>query len=720
MRSPVLAILAAALLSLATGAQAQFLNLPQYDNGVGLYSFVRADVNGSGKADIIGIDAFSPSEIIFLPSNGTGGFGSSIPTKITGVDSPQSPFVLGDFDGDGHLDVAFFGKDHVTGQNAITVMMGNGDGTFQAGKETILGNPGAPQFGTCFANAGDYNGDSKLDIAYLNGNSGTISLNVLPGKGDGTFSAPTTTSLGTTFYVCLATDDFNNDKKLDLAIATNGGQIAMMLGKGNGTFQSPFGVGKASNPIVAAELNGDGNLDLVAVQSNNGPSVTVLLGDGTGHFPTRHTYSYADQGTELIGASVAVQDLNGDGHPDLAFLTSFNHAPVVNILLNNGDGSFTSGRTYNGDGMSGSIPGLFAADLNGDQKADLAIGNGAGGISVLLGNGNGTFKGNFAVGGGPAPGFGIGTGKFTSSPVVDLVAPSGAINQLLLSNGDGTFTAEKTSCGVAPTTIGDFNKDGKLDLAGPITVGGVAVIGVCLGNGDGTFTAGGNFDQGITHRLVVTGDFNNDGKLDLVASDQGGFSILLGNGDGTFQNGIPTAANASFPAITIGDFNNDGILDVIVPTTSGLAVFLGKGDGTFEAPLVSTGPSVGKITVTDLNKDGKKDLVITGEGLPLTVMLGKGNGTFQAPVKYSVPGGTSTRAIVADFNLDCKLDVAVGTFAMVDVFFGDGTGKFSTTPATFQAGDTVNALATSDFNGDKKPDLAVATHAGYVVTLLHQ
>jgi hypothetical protein len=715
MRSRVPALIAAAILALACGAQAQFLNLPQYDNGTDLSSFVQADVNGDSKADIIGINA--SSEITVLLNNGTGGFGASITTAMTGVDSPRSVFVLGDFNGDGHLDVAFFGKDRVTGQNAVAVMLGNGDGTFQAGKETTVGSIGAPENGSpCLANAGDYNGDGKLDIAYLNGNGGIVSLNVLPGKGDGTFSSPIAASLGSTFYVCLATGDFNNDKKLDLAIATNGGQIAMMLGKGDGTFQSPFGIGKAANPIMAAELKGDGNLDLVAVQESSSPSITVLLGDGTGHFPTEHTYN-SNQGTALFPP--VVQDLNGDGHPDLAFLTSFNHGPVVNILLNNGDGSFTPGRTYNGDGPDGApVFGLFAADLNGDEKVDLAIGNGAGGISVLRGNGNGTFQGNFAVAGAPPHGFGLGIGKFTGSPALDLVAV-GFPDRLLLSNGDGIFTAEKTSCNVEPATIADFNKDGKLDLAGPTTVGSAAVIGVCLGNGDGTFTVGGNFDQGITHRLALAGDFNNDGKLDLLASDQAGFSILLGNGDGTFQNGIPTAANATFPLLAFADLNNDGKLDVIVPTASGIAVFLGKGDGTFEAPLVSPGP-IGLITVTDLNKDGKKDLIIAGEGLPLTVMLGKGDGTFQAPVKYSVPGGTSTRAIVADFNLDGKLDVAVGTFAMVDVFFGDGTGKFPAAPATFELGSQVNALATSDFNGDKKPDLAVSVKGGYVVTLLHQ
>lgn len=210
-------------------------------------------------------------------------------TPITGIDNVnRQQFLLGDFNNDGRLDVAVFGTDHVTGQNAVAVLLGNGGGAFQMGRETTFGNamvhPGSPWA----ANAGDYNGDSRLDIAFLS-QSGQ-SVVVLPGKGDGTFSSPVATSFRPS-YAGLATGDFNNDKKPDLALGNNVGSTGLMLGNGDGTFQSLKTFPIVGRHIAAADLNGDGNLDLVGDQPQGGalqPTVTVLLGDGNGNFPTIH------------------------------------------------------------------------------------------------------------------------------------------------------------------------------------------------------------------------------------------------------------------------------------------------------------------------------------------------------------------------------------------------------------------------------------------------
>ena len=730
MRSISSVLTIATFLILGSFAQGQFLQLLRYDSGVSLSYFVQADINLDGKTDIVGIRAVQPgstsSEITVVLGTGTGGFGAPVNTVISSLDKVSlSQFLLGDFNGDGRLDAAVFGIDHVTGVAAVLVMLGNGDGTFQAGVETTEANTPLPSTGACEASAGDYNGDGKLDIAYLGSSGLNRNVTVLLGKGDGTFSPAVTTSLGRNPNLfCLATGDFNNDAKLDLAII--GGNSFLLFGNGDGTFGPSGGsIAATGSYIVAADLNGDGNLDLVAklFPSSQAPSpaIAVLLNDGHGNFPTQH--SYGDSTAYQSSGPLVIQDLNGDGHPDIVMFGGPKNARFISIFLNNGDGSFTPGNLYAADGGNSGF-GPVVADLNGDKKVDLAFGNVVGSISVMLGNGNGTFQGNLTthtdVSGR------IRAADFNGDLKPDLLLSGVGSGEILLGNGDGTFTIVKSTCSLG-LAIGDFNHDGKLDVADDTFSGSLPAIGVCLGNGDGTFTTGGDFDVGVQHQLILVGDFNNDGKLDLAASDQNGISILLGNGDGTFQNGIATAVAASFPTFVVSDFNNDGKLDIAALTSSGIAVLLGKGDGTFAAPVVTPGPTSGTMTVSDLNKDGKHDLLVTSSSV-VNVLLGNGDGTFQAPVQYAFSGNITTHAAVGDFNLDGKLDVAVGdSNGMVDIFFGDGTGKLSTPPTRFQAGGPIADLAIADFNNDKKPDLAVSLtppagnlNVGYIVTLLHQ
>jgi len=715
------------LLALSPAMHAQYLNLPQYDNGANLAYFVQADLNNDGKADIVGIKTNAPttvgSDIVALLGNGTGGFGVPVTTAITRIDNAAlGQFFIGDFNGDGSPDVAIFGTDHVTGQHAVGILLGNGDGTFQAAKETILSVPGTPLTGICAAADADFNGDGRLDLTYLSNNGGALSLVFLAGKADGTFAAGVATSVSVNTLGCLASGDFNNDGKIDLAGAGSGGggSIYMMPGKGNGTFQAPITVGKGGQKIVAAQLGPDSNLDLVAERFDSPVGITVLLGDGTGHFPTTHTY----YDSIAAGASnmPAVVDLNGDGRLDIAWIGAANHAEFVSVLLNNGDGSFALGKSYDADGLSPTV-GFLAADLNGDRKTDFAFGNFASGISVILGNGPGTFKANLAT---LAGGRTLRAAQLNKDNKPDSLVWNGNGSTAWLGNGDGTFNVSaSSSCDVnGAAAFGDFNRDGSIDIAGPGNLNGLPVISVCLNNGAGTLTTSGHYDQGVQHNLVLAGDFNNDGKLDLVASDQSGFSVLLGNGDGSFQNGIPASVNATQASFFVRDFNNDGNQDLAVLTSSGVEVFLGNGNGTFKAPILTSEPtSSGFITAADLNADGKKDVVVAG-GVNLTVLLGNGNGTFQAPVTYALHGSALTQPVFGDFNRDGSVDVAVAVTTatdhvnVVDVFFGDGKGKFSATPTVFRVGGPISALDTADFNLDGKPDLAV--QSDFEITLLHQ
>jgi FG-GAP-like repeat len=731
MRFRALALFASCLLVFACSAQAQFLTLPQYQNGTDVSFFQHADVNNDGNADIVGVptgaNGSPEASITVLLGTSTGGFGAPITTAISGVSIavdavPQ--FVLGDFNGDNKIDVAVFGTDHTTGQNAVAVMLGNGNGTFQAGIETILGATGlSPTALNCSINAADFNGDGKLDLAYLHGTNVSVAL----GKGNGTFGTPIVTSISGS--ECLASGDFNNDDKTDLAVAQDNGLDFILLGKGNGTFETAYGIGKGGSYLVTGKMDG-ADLDLIGVfPGTTGTStITVMLGNGTGKFPTVNSYNAAT-GVN-VNNPLVIRDLNGDHAADIAYagFVDGTDTEVVGVLLNNGNGTFTVGNQYVGDGQGAN--GFLAVDISG--TIGLAVANVKGGISVLPGKGNGTFKANLAtsdVFGTPI------VGEFGSNTKPDLLLTSSTA-VTLLSNGNGTFTVVDSGCGFG-SAVGDFTGNGKLDLAGVTSVSDTPVIGVCLGNGNGTFTPTGEYyDTGVQHRFLLAGKFTNDGNVDLAASDENGFSILLGNGNGSFQNGIPTAVNEGSGTFILGDFNNDGKLDLA--TISGdltqISVFLGKGNGEFSAPVVTAcacanGPDM--FAVADLNGDGNLDLVVTVGGNAL-VFLGKGNGSFQAPVKYALGQTAMSAAAIADYNGDGKLDIAVGvtTFSAgsprpegaVSVLFGDGTGKFSA-PTLFPAGGPILAneggLATADFNGDGKPDLALSI-SGVVVTFLNQ
>jgi FG-GAP-like repeat/Cep192 domain 4 len=320
-------------------------------------------------------------------------------------------------------------------------------------------------------------------------------------------------------------------------------------------------------------------------------------------------------------SGIITADFNGDGKLDLAYLVEAIAPGSVIIQLGNGDGSFQAPVSY----PAGDVPSaLVASDFNGDGKLDVAAANTQGNtISILLGNGDGTFKSQITVPTAPGP-LVLVAGDFNGDGKLDLAAAnryqdSGDVGgvSILLGNGDGTFQSHvdyATSLFAYATTIGDFNGDGNLDL---IFFLGGSLPGQLLflpGNGDGTFQSPQSFPADSNVESLIAADFNEDGNLDLVTADLGGGAyVFLGNGNGTFQSAVEYAPGHLGLCLAAGDFNADGKLDLALTNQDqdSFSVLLGNGDGTFQSPVdFPTSEGALGVAAGDFNGDGKLDLAV--------------------------------------------------------------------------------------------------------------
>ncbi len=324
-------------------------------------------------------------------------------------------------------------------------------------------------------------------------------------------------------------------------------------------------------------------------------------------------------------------------------------------------------------------------------------------------------------------------GDFNKDGKLDLAAPNyngdtPSTVSVLLGKGDGTFNAAVNyPVGTKPVSVavGDFNKDGNLDLAvANYNNGNPSTVSVLLGKADvpGTFNPAVSYAVGSGAHWVEVGDFNKDGNLDLAVANFGSadVSILLGKGDGTFNAAVNYAAGTQPVSLAVGDFNKDTNLDLAVANWGGgnVSVLLGNGDGTFPVTPVNypagSGPRC--VTVGDFNKDGNLDLATSNYyDNNVSVLLGNGNGTFQTAANYDVGIGTSPAAVaVGDFNGDGNTDLAVPNFSTnkVAILLGNGTSTNTFQAAvTFDVGSNPLGVAVGTFDDDGKPDLAVADSA---------
>jgi hypothetical protein len=339
---------------------------------------------------------------------------------------------------------------------------------------------------------------------------------------------------------------------------------------------------------------------------------------------------------------------------------------------------------------------MAVGDFNHDGKWDLAVATEFnGGVAVLLGNGDGTFKpATYYTAGGAESSGSIATADLRGNGTLDLVVVNDSINalQVLLGNGDGTFgkpTSYPMPSQPVAVAAGDFNGDHKLDLV-VATVGGFCpCISVLLGNGDGTFQ-----EPPITIMPPVSpvaiglGDFNHDGNLDVVTVGESvsgsEVGVLLGNGDGTFTPGANYTFGLGLPqSVAVGNFNRDGNLDLAVafPLGGSIDILLSDGDGTFRRGAILPGLFASDVRAADLKGDGKLDLVfLTGESSDeLSVAWGNGDGTFQPAISFPLAWETSAPT-VADFNGDHQNDIVVANYLGNSVTTLLNTGVVSFSP----------------------------------------
>jgi len=706
MTAILLAVVLAAASFAPRGAQASalfrapFLSFP---GGPSACSIAVGDFDADGHPDLAVANRSAP-QVSILPGSGDGTFGQRM--EHSAVDYTSS-VAIGDLNHDGALDVAaaaWYG-------GLVSILLGQGDGSYSPPARFATG-PGRGS-----VTIADIDGDGEPDVLVSNqdtfhGNS----VSVLRGRGDGTFAPRVDVPVGSgTGPSDVEVGDLNADGFLDLAVgATNGTFVQVLLGGAGGTFGDPagFATGNLPSALALGDLNADGRLDLVA----GGEPACVLLGNGDGTFGSRHFL-----GTS--GGVPAIADLDEDGKPDVVIT----RGSVVMVMIGQGDGGFRSPASYPTGFEAVS---LAVAELNGDGHLDVVTANEySSTVSVLAGGGDGTLGAgstSFPVGGGPVS---VAVGDLNHDLLPDVVsADQGSTTaSVLMGRAGGGFeprTAISLTSYVVEVGLADLNRDDRPDLLVACGAG----VSVLLGAGDGTFGPITDFPASDLPSSMAIGDVSGDGFHDVMTTNAGPYgspgntvSVLIGNGDGSFRPKVDYQTGVIPAVVAIADLDANGTRDLVVANTSSatVSVLLGNGDGTF-APRTDFPALQGPValTVADINRDASPDIVLANSLGILSVMLGSGDGSLASGNAFSGPRYVHFLEAV-DLDRDSRVDLVVASeFENGVRIMPGGDGDTFDPGWVYGTGVGPQAVAVGDLNLDDRPDLVVPNYYTNTVAVL--